>query len=173
VPTALAAGLALGFGLGQMLGREDPLLTVDAYLYDVTHDRYLLERTGRPLEMRISAEDEASEWLSHGLGLDVTVPKSPEGWELEGVRVWHTLSRLSALAVYMDGQEHRIVVFAVPVEDLVFEGATSVSRDGRTYFLGEGWGNQGVVWREGDLAWATVADIPVDELLDWTVGLHH
>lgn len=167
VPSALAAGLALGVGLTQMLGDGRSALTADHYLDDVTHDRYLLERTGRPLELEIAAEDEASRWLSHGLGIDVRLPESPEGWRLEGVRVWHTLSRLSAMAVYADAERRRIVVFAVPVEDLVFEGKRSESRGGRTYFLGEGWDNLGVVWREGELAWAAVADMPAEDLLAW------
>ncbi len=170
---ALAAGLVLGLGLGRYLAPAPTIeapgagvevaRTVHDFLDDVTHDRYLLERTGHPLELVTDETDRARLWLTESLGFDVALGRVPEGWALEGTRVWHTVSRLSALASYTS-PVGTITVFAVPGHGLAFEDASALE-DG--YWYAEGWGYRGVAWHDGELAWAAVGNTDLDGLLAW------
>ena len=170
---ALAAGLVLGFFLAPLLRPPSPIedgevrKTVMNYLEDVTHDRYLLERTGRPLELLTDDGSQASTWLSEGLGFDVALASTPpDGWTLEGTRVWHTVSRLSALAIYaLDS--HRISVFAVPSVGLRFEDSESIPTLHGPVFLLEGWGFLGVAWQRDGVAWSAVGDLDAEAMLEW------
>jgi hypothetical protein len=171
VPAALAAGIVLGI----LLSRPEPTVrdgevikTIAEYLEDVTHDRHLLERTGRPYEIAATDPAEASEWLSRGLGFDVELPASLPDWELAGIRVWHTVSRLSALAGYEDPAGTEIMVFAVPASELLPRGLEPVTTSAGPAWIDEGWSQTGVAWLENGLAWSAVAPLPRSELLEWT-----
>lgn len=176
VPAALAAGLAIGVGIGvQLPDSTAPVVrvqdgevvrTVEDYLQDVTHDRYLLERTGQPIEHVSSQATELSRWLSDGLGFELSLGPAPQDWSLEGGRVWHTLSRISALAVYRRGSEE-ITVFAVPAKGVHPEGLEPIRAEGPRTWFKEAWGFRGVAWYEGDLLWSVVGDPDRAELLAW------
>ncbi len=177
VPAALAAGLILGIGLGPLLrsggGRIGPKVingqvvkTIGDYLSDVTHDRYLLDRTGRPIEMPSRDRGELSRWLTDGTGFELALGTEPAGWELEGGRVWHTVSRISALAEYADGA-HRITVFAVPAQGIQSSGFDSQRVAGSELWTHEAWSFRGVAWFDQDLVWSAVSDLPLDSLVDW------
>jgi len=178
VPTALAAGLAIGMMLPRdgHLGslpniRDDEVVkSVADYLQDVTHDRYLLEGTGRPYEVAGDEPTRASDWLSEGLGFAVDLPEAPEGWTLAGVRVWHTVSRLSALAGYRGPDGTEIMVFAVPAAELEPSGLEPVRTPAGPVWVEHAWSQTGVAWFDGDLAWSAVAPVSRDELLKWSTA---
>jgi len=173
VPAALAAGILLGFGLagGLHLHRGQPggvpPATVVDYLQDVTHDDYLFSQISHPLEQEITDPAQASRWLSRGLPFQLELASAPQGWTLEGVRIWHTLSRLSALASYRGPRGERILLFAVPREGISQGKIRPVGPAQEALYPGQGWGNQGVVWFEGDLAWAATSSIERSRLEEW------
>ena len=178
VAAALLVGVALGWivagGLDEV--RTTPLgttrvgdevaRTVADYLEDVNHDRYLLDRMGRPLELVTDSAEEASAWLGHGLGFDLSLGDTPADYELRGARIWHTVSRLSALAVYEDG-EASVSVFAVPRIGIDFEALAPIEHDGRRYWTATSWDHRGVAWVDGDLAWSAVSTLDRQALLEW------
>ncbi len=172
LPLALAASLTLGVVLGRYadllptrLSAEVPR-NVGMYIEDVTHDHYLLERIGRPLEVFITDQRDLSDWLGESLSFRIELPAPRAGYRLQGGRVWHTVGRLSALASYEIADGQRLVLFAVPAQNLDLEGAPSSQVKGWRVFSGQGWEREARVWIDGDLAMALVA--PAGRLpADW------
>ena len=172
VPAAMAASLALGVVLEKRFdfalpGSTEQLAeapaTMGQYLHDVTHDHYLIERIGRPLEVAITGAGPLSDWLSHALAFDFQLPARAEGLSLEGGRVWHTVGRLSAMASYRTADGAQILLFAVPAENLDLTGTSSEVIHGTRVFSGGSWGHEGRAWIDGDLAVAVTApdgDLP-------------
>ncbi|MFH2051553.1 MAG: hypothetical protein ABIK96_03700 [bacterium] len=162
-PTALAASLVLGFisggryVLGDFGGNTQVERTIGMYIEDVTHDHYLIERIGRPLEVAMSDEADLSRWLSESLSFPIELPQTGNEFALEGGRVWHTVGRLSAMASYLGEDGSRTILFGVPAANLELKGADSTVIGGRTVFQGEAWGREARVWIEGDLALALVS----------------
>ena len=166
VPAAMAASLVLGVVLEKhfdfaLPGSTEQIAEVPAtigqYLHDVTHDHYLIERIGRPLEVTLTGAGPLSDWLSHALSFEFRLPKQAANLNLEGGRVWHTVGRLSAMASYRTVDGERLLVFAVPAENLDLTGTTSEMIHGRQVFSGESWGHEGRAWIDGDLAVAVTA----------------
>lgn len=163
LPTALAASLVLGiflektfdFGSGSFPVEVEK--SIGMYIADVTHDHYLLERIGRPLEVEITNARHLSEWLSASLNFDFRLPDDGGSLALQGGRVWHTVGRLSALASYTTDSGSRVVLFAVPAENLKLLGAESSIVGTTQVFSGHGWGHEARVWIDGDLAVALTA----------------
>jgi len=169
---ALAAGILLGFVLARAplhlpaRGNEVPV-TVRDYLRDVTHDGYLIAQLQRPLELQSHDAREASRWLEGGLPFTPRLGGAPPGWQLEGARIWHTVSRLSALVEYRNGQGAVVLLFAVPAAQVDFAKAKVHPTPQGPVYEGRGWGYQGLAWRSGDLAWSAVSTLPIPTLLDW------
>ena len=174
VPVAMAASLVMGvllekqfeFGASPLADQvaEVPA-SFGAYLDDVTHDHYLLERIGRPLEVEMATSAALSDWLSRSLAFEFHLPAESGGLQLEGGRVWHTVGRLSAMAAYRAPDGTRLVLFAVPAENLEPRGAEAREICGRQVFCGTSWGHEGRAWIEGNLAMALTAPeghLPVD-----------
>jgi hypothetical protein len=171
---ALVVGVLLGITLAPRLIPRAfaPLVgevpaTVEDYIHDVTHDHFLLEKLGRPLELECSDAAEASLWLSQGLPFSVTLRPAPTGWELLGVRIWHTVGRLSALAEYGDAEGRRLVLFAVPEANINFSYARMRSAEPDTLFAGSGWGSHALAWCSDGLAWTAVAKLSSQQLRAW------
>lgn len=163
LPIALAATLALGVIVGQRVefrpvapGAEVEA-TAGMFIADVTHDQFLLDHLGKPLEVAISDARDLSSWLSSALGFAVEVPPTQGPFKLQGGRIWHTIGRLSALASYTTQTGARVDLFVVPADDLVLQGAESQLIGKTRVFKGYGWGNEARVWIEGDLALALTA----------------
>ncbi len=170
--TTLAAGILLGFALANWLpshpssGGQVPA-TVQDYLQDVTHDGYLITQLQRPLELLSHDPHEASTWLDRGLPFSPAVGNGPPGWQLQGARIWHTVSRLSALVEYRDGQGAVVLLFAVPAAQIDFTKAKEHPTPQGPLYQGQSWGYQGLAWRSGDLAWSAVSTLTSAALLDW------
>jgi len=170
IPTALAASLVLGVLLEKEFDFGSPSLpvevekTIGMYIADVTHDSFLLERIGRPLEIEVSDPGRLSDWLSASLNFDFRLPDDGGSLKLQGGRVWHTVGRLSALASYTTASGSRVVLFAVPAENMKARGAASGTVGTTRVFTGRGWGYEARVWIDGDLALALTA--PEGELPD-------
>jgi len=178
VTAALAAGLVLGVVLGPLLRSHDAstpqvvngevVQSVRDCLFDVAHDRHLLERTGRPIEHPGSDLTEVSHWLSEATGFEVRLGVPPRGWRLSGGRVWHTVSRISALAEYdLDGR--RITIFAVPATEIVFDHSDDLLVAENMWSKGA-WSSQAVTWYDGRLLWSAVSDLPQADLVEWARG---
>lgn len=164
VPLAMAASLVLGVVLEKAYEFGGPGALpaevekdIGLYIFDVTHDHYLLERIGRPLEVAISDAVELSSWLSASLNFSFDLPRDTGALSLEGGRVWHTVGRLSALASYRTAGGDRVVMFAVPAENMNLAGAESSLVGDVEVFTGTGWNHEARVWIEGDLAIALTA----------------
>jgi len=163
VPAALAATLVLGvmlghnfdFGFSRAPAEVDR--TIGMYIQDVTHDHYLIERIGRPLEVAITERGALSDWLSASLSFPFELPRTGDGFKLQGGRVWHTVGRLSAMAAYETDGGGRVILFAVPAANLELRGAGSSIIGGTRVFSGNGWEREARVWIDGDLAMALVA----------------
>jgi anti-sigma factor RsiW len=176
IAIGLAVGIALGIAIGLSWRGRLPsptpkvvdglvLRNVDDYLFDVTHDRHLLDGTGKPIEHVADDPADLSRWLSQGLGFDVRLGTSPAGWRLRGGRVWHTLSRISAMAEYDRGDRH-LDVFAVPSEGI--DRSRNVARRvGEDVWVGEAWSYRAVAWHDRGLLWSVVGKLPEDEMLEW------
>ncbi len=171
IPLALAASLVLGvflqknYEVGGVPGRTEVQGTIGMYIADVTHDHYLIERIGRPLEVRIRDAAELSHWLSSSLGFAFELPATSGNLALEGGRVWHTVGRLSAMASYRTPDGSRLILFAVPARNLELAGAQSTMVGEREVFRGQAWGHEARVWIQGDLALAVTApngELPAD-----------
>ena len=171
IPAAMAASLVLGvflqqnFNFGSGTGSGEVRRNVGMYIHDVTHDHYLLERIGRPLEVAMTDPADLEAWLSQSLAFNVELPETGDQLTLQGGRVWHTVGRLSALASYAAADGARVVLFAVPAANLDLAGASSDMVGDIRVFSGTGWGREARVWIQGDLAMALVAplgEIPAD-----------
>lgn len=164
VPLALAASLVLGVFLGHhhdfgfSKAPAEVNRTIGMYIEDVTHDHYLIERIGRPLEVAITDREALSNWLSESLSFHIELPRTTRAFRLDGGRVWHTVGRLSAMAAYDTEDGGRVILFAVPARNLELRGASSSMIKGWRVFTGHGWEREARVWIEGDLAMALVAD---------------
>lgn len=161
VPVAMAASLTFGVVLENRydiaptpmpneLGEVQA--SVGDYLHDVTHDHYLFDRIQHPLEVEMSEASALSEWLSGALAFDFRLPADSGSFALEGGRVWHTVGRLSAMAVYRTADGTRVVLFAVPAENMTLDGAESRVIGQKRVFRGSSWGHEGRAWIQGDLA---------------------
>jgi anti-sigma factor RsiW len=164
VPAAMAASLVLGVFLGRGLDLagggampNEVHRTIGMYIEDVTHDHYLIERIGRPLEVALTDRGELSQWLTESLSFAFEVPGTGRDFALQGGRVWHTVGRLSAMAAFATPDGGRAILFAVPAENLELAGAEETTVGGVTVFSGRGWENEARVWIDGDLALALVA----------------
>lgn len=163
VPMALAASLVLGVMLGHNvdfgLSRAPAEVnrTIGMYIQDVTHDHYLIERIGRPLEVILTDRGALSSWLSESLSFPFELPATGSAFSLKGGRVWHTVGRLSAMAAYETEDGNRTILFAVPARNLELRGADSSVVGKTRVFIGRGWEREARVWIEGDLAMALVA----------------
>jgi len=164
VPLALAASLAVGFLMGHAgfdFGQPTPPpevhRNIGMYIADVTHDHYLFDRISRPLEITLTAPTALSNWLSESLNFPIELPPVTKGFSLQGGRVWHTVGRLSALAVYRDDNDDRIILFAVPAYNMELTGAPSTLVNNTKVFSGESWDREARVWIDGDLAMALTA----------------
>ena len=166
VPVAMAASLTFGVVLGNRFELSPAPMpnevgevqaSVGNYLHDVTHDHYLFDRIQRPLEVEMSEAAPLSDWLSSALAFDFRLPAESGPFALEGGRVWHTVGRLSAMAVYRAADGTRVVLFAVPAENMTLDGAESQMVAGTQVFSGDSWGHEGRAWIQGDLALSLTA----------------
>jgi hypothetical protein len=163
MPMALAASLVLGVMLGHNVdfgfsrAPAEVNRTIGMYIQDVTHDHYLIERIGRPLEVALTDPGALSSWLSESLSFPFQLPATGSAFTLKGGRVWHTVGRLSAMAAYETENGDRTILFAVPARNLELRGADSSVIGKTRVFIGRGWEREARVWIEGDLAMALVA----------------
>lgn len=173
VPTALAAGLAIGFLLPRgadptVPGGLVPNMTV--LLDDTLHDRLLLDDANTGMEFASDDAASVSAWLSDELGFGVRLPAAPANWELRGGRVWHTAGAMSALAEY-ENDGDVVTVFARPRSGLLIEDVPEDAPEGATMsWRLESGDHRGVAWVDGDLAWVAVGSGSMEELAAWVEG---
>lgn len=170
IPAALAAGLAIGFlwpnppapGVVDVTGPD-----VATLLDDAIHDRLLLDGSRSGVEYASADASEASGWLSQNLGFDVTLPTTaPDGWRLEGTRIWHTAGAMSALATYTDGLQ-QITVFARPASGLEVVMPTDAPVGSTISWRMETADHRGVAWVDDGLAWVAVGTGPIEDVAAW------
>lgn len=134
---------------------------------DVGHDAYLYARTTRPLELASSDPEEVERWFDGRIDTPLHLPhRAVPGCDLEGARLWHTVSRLAALVQYRpeDGGEP-VTLFVVSADRLADRGGRRVDYAGRVYCIGKAFEHQVVAWQAGGSAYALVGHAGPDELL--------
>jgi len=166
VPAAMAASLTIGIFLENRYDMAPAPMpaevgevraTVGDYIHDVTHDHYLFAKIRRPLEVAITDAESLSDWLTDALAFDFQLPLEVGSLSLEGGRVWHTVGRLSAMAVYRTDDGTQLVLFAVPAENMILSGSESQEIRGVQVFSGDSWEHEARAWIQGDLAVALTA----------------
>lgn len=142
--------------------------TMGLYVYDITHDAYLVDSLPeRPYDLQSASAAETGAYLSKHVGFDVPVPNlAAAGYAVRGGRIWHTVARISALIVYEDTSGNTVSLFEIKRENIGRGGAKEVAADGKTFYLGDAYGYNGVVWMQKNVALGLVGDLPHDRLLE-------
>lgn len=170
IPAALAAGLAIGVllpdppapGVVDVAGPN-----VADLLDDALHDRLLLDGARGGVEYASTDAGDASSWLTRSLGFAVELPASvPDGWRLEGTRLWHTAGAMSALSTYTDGVQ-TISVFARPAAGLEVVLPTDAPQGSTISWRMETGDHRGVAWVDDELAWVAVGTGPIEDVAAW------
>jgi anti-sigma factor (TIGR02949 family) len=164
----VAAGLIYLRTEGVLLPSGEKPTTMGLFVRDITHDAYLVARLpARPLDVASEDPRRVADVLSGFVGFPVRIPDlSTSGFRLKGGRLWHTVSRISALAVFEDGSGRRVRLFEIRGERIGLKGARAVRTDGRVFYVGRSFGFQGVAWKQHGLALGLVGDLPEEELLE-------
>ncbi|MFQ5792602.1 MAG: hypothetical protein ACE5JI_19190, partial [Acidobacteriota bacterium] len=89
---------------------------------------------------------------------------------IEGIRLWHTLARLSALVSYHSPERERVLLFVISAAHLAKRGGRMVRGRERAYHVGESFQYNVVAWREGESAYALVAQLASDKLVEMAEG---
>lgn len=147
-------------------GGEKPA-TIGLFLDDISHDAFLVSRLPqRPYDVECSDPVLAEEFASEHAGFQVHLPElDGAGFEMSGVRLWHTVARISALVDYRDEEGRVLTLFEVPRENLGKRGARTVIRNGRSFYVGGGYGYNSLCWLHKNVAVGLVGDIGEEELL--------
>jgi anti-sigma factor RsiW len=133
---------------------------------DVGHDAFLWSRHEQTLEVETRDPAEVERWFASRLDFPVRVAgRAAGGYELEGVRLWHTLSRLAALVRYEGPEGRDVTLFLVSGENLAPRGGEVVERGPHRYHVGGAFTYRVVAWKEDDVAYALVGQVDREELL--------
>jgi anti-sigma factor RsiW len=180
-PSPVWAALALvlvlfsGYNYLRTLGYFSPRGEFPAdmgrFVDDVGHDAYLYTRQQQTFELLTQSPADVREWFSSRLDFPVDVSATlAGGYRMEGIRLWHTVSRLSALVSYETPQGAWIALFVISADNLADRGEPTVRGDHRLYHVGESYQYNAVAWQEGGVAYALVAQLPPDELVEIAEG---
>jgi len=151
-------------------GGEVPV-NMGRFVDDVGHDAFLYSRNDQPLELLTSDPARVDEWFATRLDFPVRVPASLHGgYKLEGVRLWHTVFRLSAFARYQTPVGEPVSLFVVSPDNLADRGTRTVQWEGRTYHVGDSFQYNAVAWKESDLAYALVGKLDINALVRMAEG---
>jgi anti-sigma factor RsiW len=174
-PLWAAASLVLVLIAGTMYLRTEGIIapggekptTVGLYLYDIAHDQYLVDSLPkRPLDVECDDAAAAEAYMSNQVGFAVHIPDLAEaGYTMQGARLWHTVARISALIEYRDDSGNQISLFEIKGERIGKSGGKRVEADGFTFYLGDAFGYNGVVWMQHEVALGLVADLPHETLV--------
>lgn len=172
---ALALVLVSGYNYFRTLGYFAPTGEVPAdmglFVHDVGHDAYLYSQNSQTLELLTNSPEEVRAWFSSRLDFPVQVPASLSGgYAMEGIRLWHTVSRLSAFVRYRDAENQWVVLFAVSAANLAGRGGRTVRRGDRVYHLGESFQYNVVAWQERGSAYALAARLETEKLVEIADG---
>jgi anti-sigma factor RsiW len=168
---ALVLVLISGYNYLRTLGYFAPAgempATMGRFVDDVGHDAYLYSLQRQTFELVTQSPEDVRAWFSSRLDFAVQVPGDLSGgYTMQGIRLWHTVSRLSALVHYTDSQDRGVTLFVISASNLADHGGRPVERAGRNYHLGESFQYNAVAWQAQGTAYALVAQIPPEELLD-------
>ncbi|MFQ5510686.1 MAG: hypothetical protein ACE5EO_02455 [Candidatus Krumholzibacteriia bacterium] len=168
---ALLLVMVSGYNYLRTLGYFSPAGEVPAdmarFIKDVGHDEYLYTKNKQTLELVSGNPEDIEGWFSTRLDFEVNVPERvSSGLEVEGARLWHTVSRLSALVHYRGPEGQGVTLFAVSATNLSNTGGKTVRRGRREYHTGGSFRYNVVAWQEGRVAYALVSNIEREALLD-------
>jgi anti-sigma factor RsiW len=134
---------------------------------DVSHDAYLYSRNQQTLEVLTDSPADVREWFSTRLNFPVDAPANlPGGYTMEGVRLWHTVSRLAALVSYETPDGDWIMLFEVSAENVADHGGRMVYGAERHYHAGESYQYTAIAWQDGGVTYALVADLDPERLVE-------
>lgn len=165
---AFAVLLVAGYTHMRTLGYFSPTGQAPAdmarFIHDVGHDAFLYTRGQQSLELDTTDPVTAGAWFDDRVEFPVQVPGSLASAHLEGVRLWHTVSRLSALVSYALPDGSHVTLFMVSAKNLADSGGDEVAGASRTYRAGKSYEYNVVSWQEGEVAYALVGHLSTEEL---------
>jgi hypothetical protein len=172
---ALVLVLISGYNYLRTLGYFSPTAEIPSnmgrFVNDVGHDAFLYSRNDQPLEMLTDSPTRVREWFDTRLDFPVNVPaRLSGGYALQGVRLWHTVFRLSAFARYQTPEGGWVALFVISADNLADQGARTVRRDNRTYHVGESFQYNAVAWKKSEIAYALVGQLDAEELVQMAEG---
>jgi anti-sigma factor RsiW len=167
---ALVLVLISGYNYLRTLGYFHPggevPINMGRFVDDVGHDAFLYSRNDQTLEVLTDSPPTVREWFNTRLDFPVIVPERlPGGYVLEGARLWHTVSRLSAFARYQTPAGDWVALFLISSNNLADQGGRTVRAERRTYRTGESFQYNAVAWKESEAAYALVGRLDTDELV--------
>lgn len=161
---AAAATVLLAIWLGRSTGPAP--LTVE-----LVGQHMSVARLAEPVEFASSDPGAVTGWFRGRAQYRVPVPDySDSGIRLLGGRVTELGDRRAAFILY-EKNRRTISLFTFPRYGESLVQATAVTRDGRTFYTQEVRGYQVLLWHEGEMAYALVADLGWDELFQCAAGL--
>jgi anti-sigma factor RsiW len=161
---AAAAAVLLAVWLGRPAGPAP--LTVE-----LVGQHMSVARLAQPVEFASSDTGAVAGWFLGRAPYRVPVPDySGSGIRLLGGRLTELGDRRAAFIVY-EKNRRTISLFTFPRYGESLARATAVTRDGRTFYTQEIRGYQVLLWHEGEIAFALVADLGWDELFQCAAGL--
>ncbi len=172
---ALVLVLISGYNYLRTIGYFAPTgevpINMGLFVEDVGHDAFLYSRNDQPLELITGDPARVREWFDTRLDFPVNVPANLHGgYKLEGVRLWHTVSRLSAFARYQTPVGEPVALFVISPDNLADQGARTVRWDARTYHVGESFRYNAVAWKESEFACALVGRLDINDLVRMAEG---
>jgi anti-sigma factor RsiW len=172
---ALVLVMISGYNYLRTMGYFHPTgevpINMGRFVEDVGHDAFLYSRNDQTLEVLTGSPASVRRWFDTRLDFPVNVPGGlPGGYVLEGARLWHTVSRLSAFARYRTPAGDWVALFLISSDNLADQGARIVQGYGHTYRVGESFQYNAVAWKEGEAAYALVGRLDTDELVRMAEG---
>ena len=169
---ALATVLVLvsGYNYLRTMGYFSPSGEMPAdmarFVADVGHDAFLQTRQPQTFELVTHDPRATRTWFADRLDFPVRAPAElPGGYTIGGVRLWHTVSRLSALVGYEGPGTEPVSLFVISSANLADSSGQTVRQGNRTFHVGESFQFNVVAWQEGPCAYALVGLLSTDDLL--------
>jgi anti-sigma factor RsiW len=132
---------------------------------EAVNDHLRVLSSQRPLEVESGSGHHVRPWFAGRLDFAPRVPDIDDpGFSLRGGAVGYFLDRKAAIFVYGRGL-HTISLFVFPVEGLPWPAHSTERLGNLQIYRAVSRGFTVILWRNGELGYALVSDVPAPELL--------
>jgi anti-sigma factor RsiW len=135
------------------------------FIRDVGHDAFLQARQSRSYELVTGDPQAVNGWFDGKVDFPVRVPANLGDYAMCGVRLWHTVSRLSALVSYESPGGDQVSLFVISRANLANRSNRTVRRGRHLFHTGESFQYNVAAWQDGECAYALVSSLATDDLL--------